>query len=90
MCSCLQCSTQHTTSCDYTQTADFGRSDYTIYSKDQVWKFGCAACENNNTKLLDKAIYMVSTSDFDQFHREIVRTAIANNSIAILSHLVQH
>lgn len=71
------------------RTLDFGPSDYAAHPKAQVWKLGCAACEDNNTNLLDETISMVSTSDLDQFHRDIVRTAIESNSIAILSHLVQ-
>lgn len=58
--------------------------------KAEVSKLACAACKDNSTHLLEEAVLMVSGNDLDQFHRELVRTAIENNSIVIIRHLVQN
>lgn len=90
MSSWSQCSLKYSKICYHTRTPDFGRSDYVSHTKEQVWELGRKACEHNDTTLLDEAISLVPARDSAWSYKSIVRSAIRNNSVDILSHLVNN
>lgn len=84
---CSQCFLRYSKICFHTWAVDSRRTDYAIQPKDEVWRLGRTACEDNDTNLLDEMISMVPKGDLNRFRLESLRTAIQHNSIAILRHL---